>query len=173
MLGLITSSNFFVPQVNLPGSMASFVLPGDSDSGDDDKRRENHAAAIAVAPRHARVGTVLCGCGMHSAWTSLFWSRRARRRSSLAGTALVSESRSYDGDWCRFRFVDGIRSKVSQMIGRSGCSGAAKLNLGLGQDLSLNLPKAPIGWLLPSGWDENLVIGGAALVLLVILMSRK
>ena len=25
--GLITSSNFFVPQVNLPGSMASFVLP--------------------------------------------------------------------------------------------------------------------------------------------------
>jgi len=26
-LGLITSSNFFVPQVNLPGSMASFVTP--------------------------------------------------------------------------------------------------------------------------------------------------
>jgi hypothetical protein len=27
MLGLITSSNFFVPQVNVPGSMASFVAP--------------------------------------------------------------------------------------------------------------------------------------------------
>jgi hypothetical protein len=27
MLGLITSSSFFVPQINLPGSMASFVLP--------------------------------------------------------------------------------------------------------------------------------------------------
>ena len=27
MLGVITSSNFFVPQVNLPGSMASFVWP--------------------------------------------------------------------------------------------------------------------------------------------------
>jgi hypothetical protein len=27
MLGVITSSSFFVPQVNLPGSMASFVLP--------------------------------------------------------------------------------------------------------------------------------------------------
>lgn len=26
-LGLITSSNFYIPQVNLPGSMASFVLP--------------------------------------------------------------------------------------------------------------------------------------------------
>ena len=26
-MGLITSSNFFVPQVNLPGSMASFVTP--------------------------------------------------------------------------------------------------------------------------------------------------
>lgn len=26
-LGLITSSNFYVPQVNLPGSMASFVTP--------------------------------------------------------------------------------------------------------------------------------------------------
>jgi hypothetical protein len=26
-LGLLTSSNFFVPQVNVPGSMASFVLP--------------------------------------------------------------------------------------------------------------------------------------------------
>jgi hypothetical protein len=26
-LGLITSSNFYVPQVNLPGSMATFVLP--------------------------------------------------------------------------------------------------------------------------------------------------
>ena len=26
-LGLITSSNFFVPQVNLPGSMAAFVPP--------------------------------------------------------------------------------------------------------------------------------------------------
>jgi hypothetical protein len=26
-LGLITSSNFFVPQVNVPGSMASFVTP--------------------------------------------------------------------------------------------------------------------------------------------------
>jgi hypothetical protein len=26
-LGLITSSNFFMPQVNLPGSMASFVTP--------------------------------------------------------------------------------------------------------------------------------------------------
>jgi len=26
-LGLITSSNFYVPQVNLPGSMANFVTP--------------------------------------------------------------------------------------------------------------------------------------------------
>ena len=26
-LGLITSSNFYVPQANLPGSMASFVTP--------------------------------------------------------------------------------------------------------------------------------------------------
>jgi hypothetical protein len=26
-LGLITGSSFFVPQVNLPGSMASFVVP--------------------------------------------------------------------------------------------------------------------------------------------------
>jgi len=26
-MGLITSSNFFVPQVNMPGSMASFVTP--------------------------------------------------------------------------------------------------------------------------------------------------
>ena len=26
-LGLIASSNFYVPQVNLPGSMASFVTP--------------------------------------------------------------------------------------------------------------------------------------------------
>jgi hypothetical protein len=26
-LGLLTSSNFYVPQVNLPGSMASFVTP--------------------------------------------------------------------------------------------------------------------------------------------------
>ena len=26
-MGLITGSNFFTPQVNLPGSMASFVLP--------------------------------------------------------------------------------------------------------------------------------------------------
>jgi hypothetical protein len=26
-MGLITSSNFFVPQVNLPGNMASFVMP--------------------------------------------------------------------------------------------------------------------------------------------------
>ena len=26
-LGLITSSNFYVPQVNLPASMASFVTP--------------------------------------------------------------------------------------------------------------------------------------------------
>jgi hypothetical protein len=26
-LGLITSSNFYVPQVNLPGNMASFVTP--------------------------------------------------------------------------------------------------------------------------------------------------
>jgi hypothetical protein len=29
-LGLITSSNFFMPQVNLPGSMASFVTPAGS-----------------------------------------------------------------------------------------------------------------------------------------------
>jgi hypothetical protein len=27
MLGLISDNNFYVPQVNLPGSMASFVLP--------------------------------------------------------------------------------------------------------------------------------------------------
>jgi len=27
MLGVITSSSFFVPQVNLPGSMASFIPP--------------------------------------------------------------------------------------------------------------------------------------------------
>jgi hypothetical protein len=26
-LGLITPSNFYVPQINLPGSMATFVLP--------------------------------------------------------------------------------------------------------------------------------------------------
>jgi hypothetical protein len=26
-MGLLTSSNFYVPQVNLPGSMASFVTP--------------------------------------------------------------------------------------------------------------------------------------------------
>jgi hypothetical protein len=27
MLGVITSSSFFVPQVNLPGNMASFIPP--------------------------------------------------------------------------------------------------------------------------------------------------
>jgi hypothetical protein len=27
MLGVITSSSFFVPQVNLPGSMGSFIPP--------------------------------------------------------------------------------------------------------------------------------------------------
>jgi hypothetical protein len=43
----------------------------------------------------------------------------------------------------------------------------------LGMNLYLNLPKTPIGWLLPFGWNENLVIGGAALILLVILMSRR
>ena len=31
--GLITSSNFYVPQVNLPGSMASFVLPAGVSTG--------------------------------------------------------------------------------------------------------------------------------------------
>lgn len=31
--GLITSSNFYVPQVNLPGSMASFVLPAGVSAG--------------------------------------------------------------------------------------------------------------------------------------------
>ena len=29
-LGFISSSNFYVPQVNLPGSMASFVMPAGS-----------------------------------------------------------------------------------------------------------------------------------------------
>ena len=29
------------------------------------------------------------------------------------------------------------------------------------------------GWILPPGWDENRVIGGAALVLLFIGLSRK
>ena len=32
----------------------------------------------------------------------------------------------------------------------------------------MNFPKTPIGWLLPPGVDETLVIGGAAFVLLLI-----
>jgi hypothetical protein len=39
-LGVITSSNFYVPQINLPGSMATFTLP----------------AAIPVTPAPAQAG---------------------------------------------------------------------------------------------------------------------
>jgi hypothetical protein len=46
-LGLITSSNFFVPQINRPGSMATFVAP---------------AAILAPAPVTANSGG-LCGLG--------------------------------------------------------------------------------------------------------------
>jgi hypothetical protein len=51
MLGVISSSSFFVPQVNLPGSMASFVWPAaipilmTIPSAMATKRRKNYAAA--------------------------------------------------------------------------------------------------------------------------------
>jgi hypothetical protein len=49
VLGLISDSNFYVPQVNLPGSMASFVLP----------------AGVSVATAaHKRAG----GLGQVSSW---------------------------------------------------------------------------------------------------------
>ena len=49
-LGLITSSNFYVPQVNLPGSMATFVRP----------------AAIPIAVARAKTGMGLRGLGQDS-----------------------------------------------------------------------------------------------------------
>ena len=51
-LGLISSSNFYVPQVNLPGSMASFVMrPEFRFSGTGDRAGSGGGAA---GPGYAR-----------------------------------------------------------------------------------------------------------------------
>ena len=49
-LGLITSSNFFVPQVNPPGSMAGFVRPASAPA----RAFYNHGQAFATQHRYER-----------------------------------------------------------------------------------------------------------------------
>lgn len=64
-MGLLTSSNFFVPQVNVPGSMATFVPP----------------AAIAAAAPVAVPASTLRGLGQGA--SPLIGLRSARRTGRL------------------------------------------------------------------------------------------
>jgi hypothetical protein len=75
-LGLITSSNFFVPQVNQPGSMASFVLP----------------AAVPVAPAQAANGNATRGLGA----VDRYWP--IGRGSGLGQQAVVTSEIISPGD---------------------------------------------------------------------------